>query len=393
MSATTVQFAGNAATAVHFNSLLRLVNHKDEAANEARHAQKERDRLVRLMRGARVLIPDLQATMGHWAQGVNPEIERLELDSQKTLAEILHRPEDSGRLKKMNKSGVALFGASWWAYAPYEALLIATLLSVWLFVWDDESDSVEFSDLINDFERSCAFRRETMAYIEASMQKNRTVDLSTISTNPVVTNFRPVGEAIATHCNDRQIKTFLDELRFFITMSEEEQMYQMTPKLPTVEEYSNRRMGSSAVRVCLAITEYAFGITLPDGVMKDEDMENIWNETNIIISTTNDILSIKKEVAQDQVDTLIPLLADRLGSPQASIDRSSQIVEESVRRLDAASERLLARYAHDEKTRADLGKFIEGCQYACTANLNWSMISGRYKLNLTTMKGGVWVTL
>jgi hypothetical protein len=102
----------------------------------------------------------------------------------------------------MNRSGVALFGASWWAYAPYEALLIATLLSIWLFVWDDESDSVEFSDLINDFEKSCAFRRETMAYIEASLQKNRTVDLSTISTNPVVTNFRPVGEAIATHCND-----------------------------------------------------------------------------------------------------------------------------------------------------------------------------------------------
>ncbi|KAI6781733.1 Microbial Terpene synthase-like protein [Emericellopsis cladophorae] len=393
MSATSVQFAGNAATAAHFDNLLRLVNHKDETVNDAQHAQKERDRLIRLMRGARVRIPDLQATLGHWAQGVNPEIERLELDSQEALAKILHRPEDSGRLKKMNRSGVALFGASWWAYAPYEALLIATLLSIWLFVWDDESDSVEFSDLINDFERSCAFRRETMAYIEASMQKNRTFDLSTISTNPVVTNFRPVGETIAVHCNDRQIKTFLDELRFFITMSEEEQMYQMTPNIPTVEEYSNRRMGSSAVRVCLAITEYAFGITLPDEVMKDEDMENIWNETNIIISTTNDILSIKKEVAQDQVDTLVPLLADRLGSPQASIDCSSQIVEESVKRLDAASERLLARYAHDEKTRADLGKFIEGCQYACTANLNWSMVSGRYRLNLTTMKGGVWVTL
>jgi hypothetical protein len=68
-------------------------------------------------------------------------------------------------------------------------------------------------------------------------------------------------------------------------MSEEEQMFQMTPNLPTVEEYSNRRMGSSAVRVCLAITEYAFGIELPDEVMRDEDMEDIWNETNIIIST------------------------------------------------------------------------------------------------------------
>lgn len=52
-----------------------------------------------------------------------------------------------------------------------------------------------------------------------------------------------------------QIDTFLEELRFFIQMSEEEHAFQMTPNLPTVEEYSRRRKGSSAVRVCLAITE------------------------------------------------------------------------------------------------------------------------------------------
>lgn len=91
-----------------------------------------------------------------------------------------------------------------------------------LFVWDDgknpcayplaarasnsssETDSLEFSPLINDFEKSCTFRRETMAYIEATLQKERTVDLDSISTNRVITNFKPVGEAIAKHCNQRE---------------------------------------------------------------------------------------------------------------------------------------------------------------------------------------------
>jgi hypothetical protein len=88
MSATSIQLAGGATTA-HYDTLLHLVNHKDEVAIETRHAQKERERLVHLMRGAHVRIPDLQAMMRHWAQGVNPEIERLELDSQKALAEYV----------------------------------------------------------------------------------------------------------------------------------------------------------------------------------------------------------------------------------------------------------------------------------------------------------------
>ncbi|KAI4254601.1 MAG: hypothetical protein L6R42_007129 [Xanthoria sp. 1 TBL-2021] len=59
----------------------------------------------------------------------------------------------------------------------------------------------------------------------------------------------------------------------------------MGKKLPSIDEYHQRRMGSSAVRICLAITEYCFGIEIPRSVMNDNDMDTIWNETNVIIST------------------------------------------------------------------------------------------------------------
>ena len=54
-----------------------------------------------------------------------------------------------------------------------------------------------------------------------------------------------------------QVEIFLKELRFFIEMTGVEQQVQMTKKLPSIDEYHQRRKGSSAVRVCLAITEYA----------------------------------------------------------------------------------------------------------------------------------------
>ncbi len=53
-----------------------------------------------------------------------------------------------------------------------------------------------------------------------------------------------------------QVETFLKELRFFIEMTGVEQQVQMSKKLPSVDEYYQRRKGSSAVRMCLAITEY-----------------------------------------------------------------------------------------------------------------------------------------
>lgn len=53
-----------------------------------------------------------------------------------------------------------------------------------------------------------------------------------------------------------QRTTLLKELEFFVKMTNVEQECQMKGELPSVEDYKWRRMGSSAVRVCLAISEY-----------------------------------------------------------------------------------------------------------------------------------------
>ena len=88
---------------------------------------------------------------------------------------------------------------------------------------------------------------------------------------------------------------------FFVEMTGVEHRVQLSQELPSVEEYNERRMGSSAVRICLAITEYApshlgsillltgrrycLGITIPPQIMRDEAMQAIWHETNMIVST------------------------------------------------------------------------------------------------------------
>lgn len=82
---TTVQQIDSASPA-HFTSHEQLAKHKEAAESVSAAAQKERDLILSRMRGAKVNIPDLQCMMSHWPQGVNPEIEKLNLDSQDMLA-------------------------------------------------------------------------------------------------------------------------------------------------------------------------------------------------------------------------------------------------------------------------------------------------------------------
>ncbi|KAI0186077.1 isoprenoid synthase domain-containing protein [Xylaria flabelliformis] len=330
--------------------------------NEAIPYGCSREELVTSIRGTEVVIPDFQSLLSHWPAKVHEEVGRLSEDVQRRLESIFTSAEDKSRIQWLTACNLDLFGASWWPCASFENLVITTALAVWLFAWDDETDSLEFSPLLNDFEKACKFRKDTIRYLEAALSLSPDPNvLNNASNDRLITNFLPVGQAIARSYDDRQLNAFLRELRFFVEMNEEEQQHQMTAALPSVEDYIRRREGTSATRVCLALHEYAIDLRLPAVIMESMEMQAIWHESNMIISTLkvltsnrtrmNDVLSLKKEVDQSQVDTLIPLLSVRLGSVQAAISKATEMLHNNIQ------------------------VYIDSCKYACTANLNWSLKS------------------
>ncbi|RYC56222.1 hypothetical protein CHU98_g9982 [Xylaria longipes] len=275
--------------------------------------QNTRMQLLQRLRGSRVVVPDLQSMIAHWPSSQHPEVERLDEQVDRVLRSIFTLPRDEVRFRKMKESKIAEFATVWWPYAQFEALLTATYMSIFLFIWDDEIDAKEFSSIAADYDAAASFRAQTVAYLKASLSAVPGTDLSSVSTNPIITSFKPVGNAIVKSCDKDQVQGFRDELLFFIRMCEEEQKIFAAPCLPAVEDYMQRRMGSSAVRVFFAITEYACGITLP------------------------------KEAHSQVVDSLIPLLMVELGSAQAAIEHAEGIIRSSIRRFDLAVERILAQ--------------------------------------------------
>ncbi|KAI1170629.1 terpenoid synthase [Nemania sp. FL0916] len=369
----------------------------DSKTHEDAVGYESRQSVLARMRGTSIYIPDLRPLLYSWPQGINPEVERLESEVSDILENVFSSSGDKKRLQKMKSSLFALFTASWWPLARYEKLRILAYLGIWLFAWDDDTDSNVYSAMIDDIDQSASFREETLKYLENSLSFDERSHPGK-STNPIIDLFRPVGDAFSKAYDQRRMDIFLRELRFYINMCEEEQRIQHLNQVPTLEEYVHRRLGSGAVGVCLAATEFANNLDIPDDVMSQGFMEAVWRESNMVIIAANDLLSIKKEFDQEQIDSFVPLLMILDGvDAQQAVDTTVEMIKSAVTAFEEAEkEAMLYCKAHCKErpnVLKDVRQFIDGCKHACTANLNWSLLTGRYDVGRQDAKGGLTVSL
>lgn len=115
----------------------------------------------------------------------------------------------------------------------------------------------------------------------------------------------------------------------------------------------------------------------------------------MVICIVNDMLSIKKEIAQGETDSLIPILVGQGKSLQEAMDHAFGMTQSAKWALDAAALRLSEKVSvsHDERVCEDVKRYVDSCRIACTGSTNWSVESGRYKLGVASLAGGVILSL
>ncbi|KAI9690654.1 MAG: hypothetical protein M1820_009934 [Bogoriella megaspora] len=317
--------------------------------------------LLHTLKGKEAFLPNLGSILKEYPTAVHPEVKQLKDDVEKRL--------DASKqtvLRNSVQPGGLMHRTIDYEYAP-------TFIS--------ETDSMEFSDLSSDFQRSQDFRDETIAFCQQSLGLSSPIEAPIQSSNPIITNFQDFGNELRQNCSYDQRRWLIDEIEHFVRMVEIEQRCNLSERLPSIDEYKHRRMGTSAVAVCLILTDYAYGVKLPRWIILDVEFRRLADAVNIIISTTNDILSVEKEISAGQVDTLIPLLFCEQGFKlQSAIDAATDIIQKAVVELNESSGRLLTVTAADKSMYAMLKQYIEGCRFACTGNFSWSITSGRYML-------------
>ena len=154
----------------------------------------------------------------------------------------------------------------------YDALYTASLLTTWLFIWDDQVDAGEGS-LANDFARACAWRADTISRVAQALGLVEPDPTAPSATGPMVL-FAEFGRRAATRLNQgacrffppirqisqtdqiEQLHRVRDEIVLFIRAAEVEQAQRLAGYVPgDVNEYLALRMHSSAVYPCFLALE------------------------------------------------------------------------------------------------------------------------------------------
>ncbi|KAH8588350.1 isoprenoid synthase domain-containing protein [Bisporella sp. PMI_857] len=336
--------------------------------------QKNRQRVLAELQNTTLKIDGLNSAFKAWPFKTNVHVDRARKNVNLMLQS---RFPNHPKLRKLKAGDYGLFGATWWPCASYERLLVATYVSLWLFMWDDELDS-DVGSIAGSFELGQRYRAETLKFVSNRLGLDGSEKLLT-SNNEIINSFDYIGDALRGSCSVEQRERFMHEFIFFMNTSEVEQRLRLKENLVTVEEFAEYRLGTSAVRVVLSVNEYCNGTDLPSYIINDKDFESLWDLTNVNICNVNDLLSVKKEIDQGSAESLIPILFTQLGSTQKAVSYVMDTIHYTIRDFDATAQRLLTRFTGEDKaTKKALEEFVMGCKYYCTGNLAWSMSTGRY---------------
>ncbi|OOF90466.1 hypothetical protein ASPCADRAFT_59295 [Aspergillus carbonarius ITEM 5010] len=206
--------------------------------------------VIKSLQDQTLTIRGLHSAFANWPSKVNPHLDQLRQDVAYMLtSRFPHHP----KLERLLDSDYGLFGAAWYPCVEYEQLRVATYLSLWLFMWDDELDS-DVGSLAGDFDMAQEYRAETLAFVRNRLGLDNSKILN-VSSNEVINSFDFIGDALRESCSKEQRQTFLEEVQFFMETSEIEQRLRLGENLVMVDEYSRYRLGTGAVRVVLAISQ------------------------------------------------------------------------------------------------------------------------------------------
>ncbi|KAF2008972.1 terpenoid synthase [Aaosphaeria arxii CBS 175.79] len=341
-----------------------------------------RDTLLLSLKGQMIRIPNLKPLFRHWPTQTSPHVDRLRGDVKDWLNDIL---PPSKILKALQASDFGLFGATWWPFADFEQLKIVTFFAIWLFIWDDEIDHSDGA-MWDDHHAAQLYREETLAYIRFSLGLS---NLDPEPSNEIILTFDTIGSAVRKAYSPEKCHMFYEELRFYIENTKQEEAFRIAGAIPTIEEYWRYRLGSSAVYSCLALNEFSWsGMDLPVEFYSDEDVRTMFRYTNVLVVAVNDLLSVKKEIKRNAIDSLIPILVSQFGDSSAgscgddiqiAVDEVVTIIDESIKNMDHVAESLTSKYEHaDEETRVQVRRFVDGCKAYTTGNLTWSLETDRY---------------
>ncbi|KAK3939025.1 hypothetical protein QBC46DRAFT_438683 [Diplogelasinospora grovesii] len=309
-------------------------------------------------------VPSLVAIMAGWPRPDNLQhLGRLR-SAINVLVELYVRDPD--KCEKTKNYDLASYDTMIFPQTDdYDILYTASLLTLWLCLWEDYIDGNE--DLVNDYEGAGALRARGLVHVRYCLGLGEVEQV--VFPNPMgpMVVFEEFGKGAVARLSKR----------------EADQSRRLGGFIPIPEDYMEGRIVLTAVFPVFHTLNLFLDAPLPSWIMESPLMADVWKDVSFLVAAATDIMSLKKEPHRDCTMNIVPLLQRSGIGWDDIIPRLVDDMTICRKRIDDTADRFLQLAADDELTRRRLQKYIEGIKSICLGSIANLYHTKRYGLDLS----------
>ncbi|KAK4077823.1 uncharacterized protein Triagg1_3517 [Trichoderma aggressivum f. europaeum] len=335
--------------------------------------------LASMLSGSTLPIPNLKVSLANFPKGVNKYMHEIRQWVDRLIDENIHDRRKRAGVKHCDFGYLA---ACCYPYSEWEELKASAAFLVWIFTWDDVIDHGEDdTGIISNADLARIFCEESLDHIKLKLQLDDSHQ-GRASTQPLpsMTMFDHVAKPLTAAWNHTRKQRLYNEIEHYVNCCLVEHIQQEDDSIPTQEEFTIMRFGTSGITPGIAICEFTRNVSLPDEIVESAPMKVIWKEITRLCMMINDIYSCQKELRSGVIQNIIPVIAYASGTDDISTvtQEFMHIFQASVNTFEEAFQVLRALASPDTKLSEDIQKYIQNCQTITTGLLEWMLSSERY---------------
>jgi hypothetical protein len=268
--------------------------------------------------------------------------------------------------RRLNRLQYGTLMARAYPLAAPETLQIVTDWSTWLFLLDDQCDEAGIGHDPEQLERLHAQFLTVLRGVPPGQ-----------AAAPLAHALWDLHTRMLAHAPEGWQGRFHRSVRQYFSANVWEATNRRQRKIPDAESYCAKRLFTSAVYPCLLLIELTESLCLPSEVCDHPDVQRLTTMTNNVISWSNDIVSLEKELRQGDVHNLALILSHEQNlSLQAAVNQVADLHDAEVYAFIALARRLPS---FTPKVNVDLERYVSGMCFWMRANLDWSLGAVRYQ--------------
>jgi 5-epi-alpha-selinene synthase len=264
--------------------------------------------------------------------------------------------------QRLRASNFGILAARTYPVAPCDELLIVSDWLVWVFLKDDQ-------------ELGC--RPEELAALHARFLTVLEGDNPTSQDVPFIHALADIRQRMQRLLTPSQMRFFIQTVHEYLVGVVWETTNRNMGEPPDVATFIHQRQYVSGVYPMLAFIELCEQINLPPILRGASVVRRLNRLTNNVISWTNDLFSLEKELRHGEMLNLAIALRAEYGlTLQAAVARAAEMHDAEARAFLELESRLPSFGAQAD---AILDRYIAGLRSWMRGNYDWSQMTARYR--------------